>query len=123
MKITLVGEDAVRIEDSAGMMTVEAASAEQQMSPFHMLAAGLASCTFSVLHSWAEHAKLDAAPLAVDVAWTFAEQPHRVGAMTVTLRWPGLPADRQAAAKRAAALCAVHKTLEHPPRIGIETAP
>jgi uncharacterized OsmC-like protein len=104
------------------MMTVEAASAEQVMSPFHMLAGGLASCTFSVLHSWAQHAKLDPAPLSIDVTWTFAEEPHRVGAMTVTLRWPGLPVERQAAARRAATLCAVHKTLEYPPKVAIEVA-
>jgi uncharacterized OsmC-like protein len=122
LRITLVGEDSIRLEDSPGMMTVEAASAEQVMSPFHMLAAGLASCTFSVLHSWAQHAKLDPSPLSLDLSWTFAEEPHRVGAIKVVVRWPGLPAERKAAAGRAAALCAVHKTLEHPPAVALEIA-
>lgn len=123
MKITLLGDDALRLEDSAGMLTVEAPSAGEQYSPFHMLASGLAACTFSVLHSWAGHAGLDPASLAIEVRWAFAEQPHRVGSLSVTLLWPGLPADRQAAAKRAAALCAVHKTLEHPPALTVEMAP
>ncbi len=122
MKITLLGDDAIRLEDSAGTLTIEAPTAGEQYSPFHMLVSGLAACTFSVLHSWAGHAGLDPAPLVVEVRWTFAEEPHRVGAMTVTLRWPGLLAERQAAAKRAAALCAVHKTLEHPPALTIELA-
>lgn len=123
MKITLIGDDGIRLEDSAGLLTIEAPTAGEQYSPFHMLASGLAACTFSVLHSWAEHAKLDAAPLAIEVRWTFAEEPHRVGAMKVTLRWPGLPAERRQAAQRAAALCAVHKTLEHPPAITMELVP
>jgi len=123
MKITLLGDDLLRLEDSAGMLTIEAPTAGEQFSPFHMLASGLAACTFSVLHSWASHAGLDPAPLSIEVGWSFAEQPHRVGSLNVTLRWPGLPADRQAGAKRAAALCAVHKTLEHPPPIVIEMAP
>ena len=123
MKITLLGDDALRLEDSAGMLTVEAPSAGEQYSPFHMLASGLATCTFSVLHSWASHAGLDPSTLAIEVRWAFAEQPHRVGSLSVTLHWPGLPADREPAAKRAAALCAVHKTLEHPPAITIGMAP
>lgn len=119
MRIRLLADDAVRLEDSAGPLTVEAESADQQYSPFHMLASGLASCTFSVLHSWASHAKLDPTGLAVEVRWTFAESPHRVGSMTVTLDWAGLAAERRPAATRAAALCTVHKTLEHPPALSI----
>lgn len=120
MIIRLLGGDALRLEDSAGPLTVEAHSADQEYSPFHMLGSGLASCTFSVLHSWATHASLDPSRLAVEVRWSFAEGPHRVGAMTVTLDWPGLPAERRAAATRAAALCTVHKTLEHPPALSVE---
>jgi uncharacterized OsmC-like protein len=123
MKITLLGEDRLRLEDSAGRLTIEAATADRAYGPFHMLASALAACTFSVLHSWASHAGLDPAALVVEVHWTFAaEDPHRVGTMAVALRWPGLPAERQASAKRAAGLCGVHKTLEHPPllTIGLE---
>ena len=123
MRIRLLSDEAIRLEDSAGPLTVEAQSADQQYSPFHMVASGLASCTFSVLHSWASHATLDPAGLAVEVRWTFAESPHRVGTMTVTLDWPGLPEGRRAAAARAAALCTVHKTLEHPPALSVEVKP
>jgi uncharacterized OsmC-like protein len=121
VKITLLGEDRLRLEDSAGRLTIEAPTGDQAYSPFHMLASALAACTFSVLHSWASHAHLDAGPLAIEVHWTFAaEDPHRVGVMAVSLHWPGLPAERQASAKRAAGLCGVHKTLEHPPALTIE---
>jgi uncharacterized OsmC-like protein len=121
MKIVLLRDDAIRLEDSPGRLTIEAPSAETEYSPFHMLGSALASCTFSVLHSWASHAKIDAATLAVEVRWAFAEDPHRVGEVAVVLDWPGLPAERREAAKRAAAVCTVSRTLEHPPRLSVET--
>ena len=122
MKITLLSDDAIRLEEAPGLLTIEAESLAQQYSPFHMLASGLAICTFSVLHSWATHAKLPADGLAIDVHWTFAEKPHRVGEIYLAFTWPGLPENRRAAAKRAAELCTVHATLRHPPSITIESA-
>jgi uncharacterized OsmC-like protein len=120
VKITLLAEDALRLEATDGVMTIEAPTADRSYSPFHMLASALAYCTFSVLHSWATHAKIGAADLAVEVSWTFAEDPHRVGRLAVKLLWPSLPAERRPAAQRAAATCAVHRTLEHPPQIAVE---
>jgi len=122
MKISLLTEDSIRLEATPGPMTIEAAAADQQYSPFHMLASSLAYCTFSVLHSWAENKELSPDGLSVGVSWQFAEKPHRVGAMQITFAWPGLPADRLEQAKRVAALCTVHKTLEHSPTMTIEAA-
>lgn len=117
MKITLVADDAIRLEQTGGSMTIEAASADQLYSPFHMLASGLAFCTLSVLMSWASHAKLEAGDLAIEVKWAFAEEPHRVGSMDMKIVWPSLPPGRERAAERTAALCAIHATLTHPASI------
>lgn len=119
MKITLLSEESIRLEPDTGPMTIEALRADQLYSPFHMLASGLAFCTFSILHSWAETAKLSADDLAVEVGWTFAEEPHRVGALAMSLDWPSLPEARRRTAERVAALCAIHGTLQHPPEITI----
>ncbi len=120
LKITLLGEDSIRLEPTDGPMNIEALSAEQSYSPFHMLAGGLAYCTFSVLHSWASHAKISADDLAIDVKWTFAEDPHRVGTMDVRFNWPSLPSNRLEAAKRVSEMCTIHATLHHPPTITID---
>lgn len=117
MKLTLLADDRVRYELATGPLTVDAPTAETQFSPFHMLAGGLAVCTHSTIASWAERAKLSIADLVIEVSWTFAEQPHRVGAMTIELEWPSLPPARREAARRAADLCTVHHTLEHPPAL------
>ena len=122
MKITLLSDERIRLEDDAGPLSVLAESAEMTYSPFHMLASSLGTCVFSVLHSWASHARIPADRLAVEVGWSFAEQPHRVGSLSVAIAWPGLPEGRRAAAERAASLCAVHATLTHPPAIAVDIA-
>ena len=104
-------------------MTIEAPTAEQSYSPFHMLASGLAYCTFSVMYAWAEHAKLQADDITIEVAWEFAEDPHRVGNYDVRFSWPSLPEKRLDAACRVAELCAVHATLQHPPTVRIGHRP
>ncbi|HEX2201734.1 MAG TPA: OsmC family protein [Longimicrobium sp.] len=117
MKITLLSDDRIRLDGRAGPMTIEAESAEMTYSPFHMLASGLATCTHSVLASWATNAKLPADDLIIEVGWSFAEEPHRVGAMDVDIQWPSLPENRRAAAERVADLCTVKVTLKHPPEV------
>jgi uncharacterized OsmC-like protein len=117
MKITLIAEDGIRLEPLPGPMTIEAESADQLYSPFHMLGSGLAFCTYSVLASWASHAKLDSTDIVIEVRWTFAEDPHRVGTIDMKVEWPSLPPARQNAANRVADMCAIHATLEHLPTL------
>ena len=117
MKITLLSDEAIRLEPVAGPMTIEALSAEQSYSPFHMLASSLAYCTFSVMHAWATHASITADDLTIEVRWTFADDPHRVDEMRMTFDWPSLPEKRRGAAMRVSKMCAVHATLTNPPRL------
>jgi uncharacterized OsmC-like protein len=120
MKIVLQGENAILLSATEGMLTIEAETADQQYSPFHMLGSSLAYCTFSVLYSWASNSDLDVGDLEIRVEWEFTENPHRVGNMTTELRWPSLPENRRVAAQRAAGLCAVHATLSHTVPISTE---
>jgi uncharacterized OsmC-like protein len=122
MKITLLSDDAIRLEPTAGPLTIEAPSADVMYSPFQMLASGLASCTFSVIYSWAAHADLSVDDLAIEVHWSFADDPHRMADIRVVLDWPSLPAKRVAAAKRASELCTIHATLTHPPTVTVMAA-
>jgi len=120
MKITLLADDAIRLEPVAGPLTIEASSAEMAYSPFHMLGSSLATCIFSVINSWATHAKIPVDDLVIDVRWTFGDEPHRVSDLAVTFEWKSLPPNRLAAARRVAELCTVHATLHHPPHISVE---
>jgi uncharacterized OsmC-like protein len=120
VKITLLSDERIRLDGKAGPLSVEADSAEMQYSPFHMLASGLATCTYSVLASWGTHAKLPVDDLAIEVGWAFEENPHRVGRMDVDVLWPSLPEERRNAALRAAGLCTVTRTFEQPPKVAVE---
>jgi uncharacterized OsmC-like protein len=117
MKITLIAEDGIRLEPIPGPMTIEAESADQLYSPFHMLASGLAFCTYSVLVSWATNAKLMSDDIVIEVRWQFAEDPHRVGSIQMSIEWPSLPPQREKAAERVAEMCAIHATLMHSPTV------
>ena len=122
MKITLTGDESLRLEAGSGPLTIEAPSADKSYTPFHMLGSSLAACTFSVLQSYASHKNLPVDDLTVDVSWDFVENPHRVGSMSVKLNWPSLPADMWPRAMRVANLCGVHNTLTHSPQLSIEPA-
>jgi len=113
VKITLLSEDAIRLNGPGGPLTIEAQSAHQAYSPFHMLGSSLAVCSYSILVSWATNANIDAHDLAIDVTWAFAENPHRVGEIHLTFDWPSLPPERTETAKRVASLCPVHATFHH----------
>jgi uncharacterized OsmC-like protein len=120
VKITLLSDERIRLDGGGGPMTIEAPSADTTYSPFHMMASGLASCTYAVLQSWATNARLPADGLALEVGWSFAEEPHRVARYDIDIHWPGLPENRRAAAKRVADMCTVKVTLAHPPEIATE---
>ena len=122
MKILLLSDDRLRVQGGVGPLSVEADSAEMTYSPGHMLASSLGVCTYSILQSWATNADIRADDLAIEVGFQYVEKPHRIGSMEVSLDWPSLPAERREAAKRAAALCPIHRTLHAPPEITTEVA-
>jgi uncharacterized OsmC-like protein len=122
MKITLTGEESLRIEPTTGMLTIEAESPDQSYSPFHMLGSALGMCTFSVLQSWSSNKNISSSDLSIDVSWRFAEGQHRVEAMNVKLAWPSLSAELWPRALRAAHLCGVHQSLAKPAQITVDAA-
>jgi uncharacterized OsmC-like protein len=120
MKITLTGEESLRLEATSSQLTIESPTPDLQYSPFHMLGSALGACTFSVLQSWASNKNLGVDDLKVDVSWRFVEGQHRVGSMKVKLQWPSLSAELWPRAIRAANLCGIHNTLTHSPQISVE---
>ncbi|MDP9205873.1 MAG: OsmC family protein [Gemmatimonadota bacterium] len=120
MKITLTGEESLRLEPTSDQLTIEAPTSDVQYSAFHMLGSALGACTLSVLQSWASNKNLGVNDLKIDVSWDFVEGQHRVGSMKVRLLWPSLSAELWPRAIRAANLCAIHNTLTHPPQITVE---
>jgi uncharacterized OsmC-like protein len=111
MKITLTGEESLRIEPTSGPLTIEAPTADRGYSPFHMLGSALGACTFSVLQSWASNKNVSVDDLTVDISWRFMEGQHRVESMRVKLDWASLSPELWPRALRVAHLCGIHQTL------------
>lgn len=86
--------------------------------PLQMFAASLVLCSASVLDAYARGVlETDVQRLSLRARWQYAERPHRVSRIDVTIRWPDVPESRLEAVERAVASCTVHGTLEHPPEI------
>jgi uncharacterized OsmC-like protein len=67
------------------------------------------------------HTKQEADDLVIEVRWTFSDdEPKRVAEIHLTYDWPSLPAKKREAARRVAAMCAIHETLHHPPVVTTE---
>jgi uncharacterized OsmC-like protein len=120
MKITLTGEESLRLVPTSGPLTIESESPDQSYSPFHMLGSALGACTLSVLQSWAANRNIAAVDLKIDVSWTFVEGQHRVGSMNVKLDWPSLSAEVWPKAIRVASVCGIHQTMTHPIEITVD---
>lgn len=110
VKITIENETGISVA-LAESFSIEGATAE--LSAFHLVAAGLAMCTLSVLYSWAHQAGLAADDLHLHIEWGFGGEPYRMQDIDMRVHWPGLPEARRAAAARAAEQCTVHATLSH----------
>lgn len=110
MRVVIEGESAVRLE--MGGEGFEITSEGAAISPYHMLAASLASCTALTVTSWAGGAGVAFEQLVISVTWTFSPgQPKRVDAIEQVLHWPQLPEERLTAADRVAKLCPIHATI------------
>lgn len=121
MLLRILEETHIRLESGAGDngLAVEG----ETFGPLQMLATSLALCTASVVQAYGETARLSLEGFAVEVEWEYVEDPHRVGAYTMTLYLPeALSTARHRAILRAAETCAVHRTLTHPPTIKTELA-
>lgn len=112
MEIRILKDDQIRLTAAEPGFSIDPGDVGT-ISPFHLLAASLASCTYSVLHSYGQHARIPLDGLAIDVAWELGGDPFRVTAVDMALHWPELPDARRPAAERAAAQCTIHHTLAH----------
>jgi uncharacterized OsmC-like protein len=122
MRIVLEGEDRIRLEMTGEGFEISSEGAS--ISPYHLLAGSLASCTALTVESWAQGVGIEVRPLTVSVGWEMADdRPKRITHLDMELRWPGLPEERVKAAERAADLCPIHETLQRATEISRRVVP
>ncbi len=110
MRIVLESDSSIRLLDGDAGLVVDG-GAGVGLSPLHLLAASLATCTRSVLDGWAREVGLPTEALEIRVEWDLGCDPVQVSALRLDVDWPGLPAPREAAARRVAGHCTIHHTL------------
>lgn len=98
-------------------MVVDSHDPDASYSALQMFATSLGLCSFSMLYGYGENIAVDPAPIAIRVRWGYASDENRIDEIGMSIRWPGLPEAKRQAAERAAALCTLHHTLEHPPKV------
>jgi putative redox protein len=88
-------------------------------TPTELFLGGLAACIAFYAERFLRRNGLPAAGLQVSCAYTWAENPHRVGEIQLTVDAPGLTPEKRAAFERVVEHCTVHNTLQHPPAIAL----
>jgi putative redox protein len=96
-------------------------------TPTELFLGGLAACVAFYAERFLRRNGLPASGLKVSCSYAWAENPHRVGEIQLTVDAPGLTPQKRAAFERVVEHCMVHNTLQHPPAIalsisGVQTA-
>ncbi len=92
-------------------------------TPTEIFVAGLAACIAYYAERFLRRSNLSTDGLEVDCAYSWAENPHRVGAIEVSVTAPSLTEERREAFARVIDHCTVHNTLRQAPAITVTPAP
>jgi uncharacterized OsmC-like protein len=92
-------------------------------TPTELFIASLASCVGFYARRYLARHHLDADGLSVEVGYTMATKPSRVGAVSMRIVVPaGIPELRREALLAMASHCTVHNSLHTPPTVDITLA-
>ncbi|MGH7446111.1 MAG: OsmC family protein [Longimicrobiales bacterium] len=109
MTIQPTGESEIRVTMAGAGLTID--DVERPLSPFHLLAASLATCTALAVRGWGDAVGHDSASLEIVVCWEIGNDPTRVTRIEMELHWPTLPPARVVTVERVVDLCPIHATL------------
>ncbi len=121
--VRYLGGDRLRIQTRGHEVTsdqpVDDGGEDTAPTPTELFLGGLAGCIGFYAQRFLRRHGLPADGLAVTCTYRWAENPHRVGAIELTIDAPGLTADRREAFSRVIEHCTVHNTLRQPPDVQI----
>jgi len=99
---------------------VEDGGGDTAPTPTELFIAGLAGCVLFYAERFLRRNGLALEGLKVTCAYRWAENPHRVGAIDVSVEAPGLTAGTRDAFVRVIEHCTLHNTLKQPPDVRIQ---
>jgi uncharacterized OsmC-like protein len=91
------------------------------VTPVELFVGSLASCVAYFVGRYCSRHQIPCEGFTVDVEWSYAEQPHRVGAVELRVNLPSAvtPEQREKLLKVAHG-CTVHQSLAVPPTVEIQ---
>jgi putative redox protein len=125
--VTYAGGDRLQIEvrghELSADQPVEDGGVDSAPTPTELFLASLAACVAFYAERFLRRHNLGTEGLRVGCTYAWAENPHRVGEIELTVDAPGVPAAKREAFTRVIEHCTVHNTLAHPPEVRIHVAP
>ena len=126
MAITVTYESGTRFDLTDGRHHVVADQPREDggedagMSPVELFVGSLASCVaYFVLRFCRRHA-IPVEGLKIEADWSYAERPHRVGAILLRVMMPGdLTSEQRERLLKVAQGCTIHESLEIRPAVSI----
>ncbi|MDC4206600.1 MAG: OsmC family protein [Candidatus Manganitrophus sp.] len=93
---------------------------DQGITPVEMFIASLGACIGYFAIRFCQRHKLPTEGLGVAVSWDYAEQPHRIGAISTRVDLPkGFSAEMKDRLQKVVEGCTIHNSLTHPPQIAV----
>lgn len=91
------------------------------MSPVELFVGSLASCIGYFVGRYCARHQIPCKGFTIDVDWSYAEQPHRVGAVELRVNLPSdLTPEQRETLLKVAHGCTVHQSLSIPPIVDIQ---
>lgn len=103
---------------------VEDGGHDAGMSPVELFVGSVAGCVGYFVGQFCARHDISRDGLAVDAAWTMAEGPHRVGAITLAIHLPHrITPEQKERLLKVAHGCTVHQSLAGVPKVTIALNP
>jgi uncharacterized OsmC-like protein len=91
------------------------------MSPVELFVGSLASCVGYFVGRYCDRHQIPTKGLSVEAEWTMAEQPHRVGQVTLAIHLPHrVTAEQSERLLKVAHGCTVHQSIAVPAGVAIK---
>lgn len=123
VRVTSVGGDRLEITVRGHAMyadqPAEDGGGDTGPTPTEIFVAGLAGCIAYYAERFLRRHGMPVEGLVVGCQYEWAENPHRVGAIAITVDAPGLTRDKRPAFERVIEHCTVHNTLLQPPTVTV----
>ncbi len=119
--VTHLGRDQLRVEARGHVLFADQPIGEggddTAPSPTEIFLAGLTACVAYYAERFLRRHQLSTLGLSVSCDYAWAENPHRVGEISLVVKAPSLPAARREAFARVIEHCTVHNTLQRAPAV------